>query len=76
MSRALWLIGSEIRRDWGVKVSYAAEPYLDAMDSLDSVQDSYGCDSGRSIVAYFLANAQSWRGETAKRIKMELKAMI
>jgi hypothetical protein len=33
-------------------------------------------DSGRSIVAYFLSNASTWRGETAKRIKLELNKML
>jgi hypothetical protein len=46
------------------------------MSYLNSVDDNYILDSGRSIVSYFLANAGSWRGETAKRIKAELKAMV
>ena len=33
-------------------------------------------DSGRSVVAYFLANAGTWRGEVARRVKKELNAMI
>jgi hypothetical protein len=45
------------------------------MESLDSVNDNYICDSGVSIVLYFLCNASSWRGEVAKRVKAELKAM-
>jgi hypothetical protein len=69
------MIAAEIRRDWK-KVNYAAEPYLNAMRELDSVNDPYFQDSGRSIVAYFLANASSWRGETAKRVKAELKGML
>lgn len=75
MPRKLYEIATEIRKDW-TKVNYAAKPYLEAMATLDSVADNYICDSGRSIVAYFLANASTWRGETAKRIKQELKAMI
>lgn len=67
-------IAREIRRDWK-KVNFAAEPYLSAMSTLNSIQDSYGLDSGKSIVLYFLANASSWRGEVAKRIKAELKKM-
>ena len=31
---------------------------------------------GRSIVLYFLANAQQWRGPDARRIKAELKSML
>lgn len=69
-------IAYEIRRLWGSKVNYAAKPYLDAMFSLGHIGDDYGCDSGRSVVLYFLSNATSWRGEDAKRIKAELKAIL
>jgi len=75
MSIPLHEIAREIRRDWGAKVNYAAKPYLEAMSCLDSIRDNYYDDSARSVVAYFLANASTWRGETAKRIKAELKAM-
>lgn len=73
--RSLSTIAEEISKDWK-PVNYAAKPYLEAMFSLDSIADDYGQDSGSSIVAYFLSNASSWRGETAKRIKLELKAML
>jgi len=33
-------------------------------------------DSGDSIVRYFLSNASTWRGETARRVKKELNAML
>ena len=72
--RTLHEIAREIRADWK-KVNFAAKPYLDAMASLGSVADSYGYDTGRTIVLYFLANAGGWRGETAKRIKSELRDM-
>lgn len=74
-TRPLYEIASEIRRDWGTKVNYAAKPYLSAMAGLNSITDSYGYDDARSIVLYFLSNASSWRGDNAKRIKAELKAM-
>lgn len=74
-TRSLSEIAAEIRKDWGSKVNFGAKPYLDAMASLNSINDNYGWDSGKSIVLYFLGNAASWRGETAKRIKAELKAM-
>jgi hypothetical protein len=72
--RPLCEIAREIRKDWK-NVNYAATPYLDAMGSLNSIQDDYYADSGVSVVLYFLSNASSWRGETAKRIKAELKKM-
>ena len=43
---------------------------------LDSISDPYYADSARSIIAYFLANAGTWKGETARRIKKELKDML
>ena len=73
--RSIREIASEIETDW-TKVNYAARPYLDAMYSLDSVSDSYGLDSGQSVVAYFLANAGAWRGDRARALKAELKAML
>ncbi len=54
-NRSLATIAREIRADWS-KINYAAKPYLDAMASLDSVRDSYGYDSGKSVVLYFLSN--------------------
>lgn len=64
-----------ITREWA-KVNYAAKPYLEAMATINNVNDRYGFDSGRSIVNYFLANAGSWRGDIAKEIKKELKKRV
>ena len=75
MARPLYEIASEIRKTW-IKVSPYAEPYLDAMQSLGSINDNYYFDSGKSIVLYFLGNANTWRGEDARRIKTELKQMV
>jgi hypothetical protein len=75
-NRSLSEIAKEIKKDWGAKIYFGAKPYLNAMLSLDSVDDNYGWDSGKSMVLYFLSNASTWRGETAKRIKAELKAMV
>ena len=73
-NRPLSVIARDIRADWK-KVNYAAVPYLDAMGSLNSIDDNYYYDSGKSVVLYFLANAGSWRGARAKAIKAELKKM-
>lgn len=73
--RPIYEIAREIRKDWGAKVNFAAEPYLEAMECLDSIDDNYYFDSAKSVVLYFLSNASTWRGETAKRIKAELKEM-
>lgn len=73
--RPVYEIANEIRRDWK-KPYFGAVPYLDAMHSLNSVTDKYYEDSGKSVVLYFLSNANTWRGDTAKRVKAELKAML
>jgi hypothetical protein len=67
-------IAHEILRDWK-NVNYAAKPYLQAMLSIHSLHDSFGHDSGESIVRYFLCNASSYRGEKAKALKAELKTL-
>lgn len=74
--RPLYEISRDISKDWGTKANFAAVPYIDAMRSLVKITDKYGDDDGESIVRYFLSNANTWRGETAKRIKAELKAML
>lgn len=74
-TRPLSTIASEVRATWP-KVNYAAAPYLDAMQVLYSIDDHYGYDSADMIVRYFLSNATGWRGEDARRIKAELKAML
>ncbi len=75
LTRNLNVIAQEIRSDW-TKVYFGAVPYLDAMGTLNSIEDNYIQDSGRSIVAYFLANAGTWRGEVARRVKKELNKML
>jgi hypothetical protein len=51
---------------------YAA-PYVDAMSSLNSINDTYITESANSVVLYFLANAGTWRGDTARAVKAYLK---
>ena len=80
-ARSLSTIANEIRQNWkkdisGTSLYFGAVPYLDAMSGMDKVSDNYGYDSGKSMVAYFLSNASTWRGETAKRVKAELNKMI
>jgi hypothetical protein len=74
-ARPLYEIAKEIRRTWP-KVYFGAVPYLDAMGELDSIKDMYYQDSAKQIVAYFLSNSSTWRGDDAKRIKAELKDML
>lgn len=72
--RNISMIAREIRRDWK-NVYFGAGPYLNAMSELNTIKDNYGADSAKSIILYFLGNASSWRGENARRIKAELKAI-
>lgn len=76
MTRALSTIAQEITTDWHQRINYGAKPYLRAMHWLTSIDDTYGLDSGHSVVAYFLSNAQTWRGEVARRVKKELNGML
>ena len=64
-----------VTKDWE-RVYFGAKPYLAALLMLDSIEDDYGDDSGRDVVAYFLSNATTWRGPTAKIIKSELKRRL
>ena len=73
--RTLSTIAREIAQDWR-KPYFGAVPYLQAMSTLDDINQPYGYDSGESIVRYFLCNASTWRGEHARRIKAELKEML
>lgn len=75
-ARPLHEIAREISREWP-KPYFGAVPYLQAMRQLSTIADNtYGADDARGIVLYFLSNAQTWKGETARRIKAELKAIL
>lgn len=69
--RPLSEIAKEISSNWS-KPYFGAVPYLQAMRTLQSMKDKYFCDDASSIVAYFLSNATTWRGEVARRVKKEL----
>ena len=80
-ARPLYEIAREIRQNWkrsvsGTEMYFGAEPYVSAMSSLTSINDNYVMDSGRSIVAYFLANASTWKGAKAREIKAELNKLL
>lgn len=65
-----------VENDWGPKVNFAARPYLDAMRGMRGIDSTFGLDSGRTVVAYFLSNATGWRGPVAKAVKKELKRRL
>jgi hypothetical protein len=73
--RTIAAIAAEISKLWA-KPNYAAKPYLDAMHQLDTLADNFFQDSAVSVVSYFLANATTFTGDDARRIKKELNAMV
>ena len=73
--RSLATIAREIKSTWA-NPYFAAVPYLNAMQSLNTLSDKYGYDDADAIVLYFLSNAGAWRGADARRIKAELKKML
>lgn len=80
-TRPLHEIAAEIYATWRnaagkSTIYFGAVPYVEAMAQLDSITDMFYADRASDIVVYFLGNANTWRGEDAKRIKAELREMI
>ncbi len=74
-ARPLYVIAYDIRRNWP-RPHFAAIPYIFALRHLNTISDNYGADTALSCIAYFLANASTWRGPEARRIKSELKDIL
>lgn len=74
-TRNLSVIANEIKKNW-IKPYFGAVPYLQAMQTLNSINDNYYYDSGKSVILYFLANASTWRGDKAREIKKELNKLV
>ena len=64
-------IAQVVRGHWS-NIYFGAVPYLNAMATLQTLDDKYGHDTGRSIVIYFLSNARTWKGDVARAVKAEL----
>lgn len=75
--RTFQQIAKDIKSTW-MNVYFGAVPYLEALLTLDTTDPEalYGIDTAGDIVRYFLANAQTFRGADAKRLKAELKSML
>lgn len=71
LSEIAWIITA----DW-THPNFAAVPYTNAMIDLRDMDDTYGADSARDIVLYFLANAGTWRGPVAREVKAELNRRL
>lgn len=73
-------IAQIIQKDWKATskngVYFGAKPYLDALKTMSTIDQNYYSESGKSIVIYFLANAQTWKGEVAKAIKAHFNKLI
>lgn len=68
-------IADEIIELWQ-KPYFGAVPYLEAMRYVNKPSDPYFAEDGETQVIYFLANANTWRGADARRIKRELKDIV
>lgn len=77
-TRPLYEIAREALHDPALKGNARAwsMPYLQALMSCSSAIDRYFEDDARSLVAYALSNLTGWRGDTARRVKAELKAHL
>lgn len=77
-NRSLSVIAREIITDYpqAGNESHPAGAYVVPMLSLDKITDAYYYDSAETVVRYALSNLASWRGETARRVKAELKAIL
>lgn len=77
MPRTFAQIAKEIQEKWN-KPYFGAVPYLKAMSTINSSDKhtSYLLEDAETIVIYFLANATTFRGPDARRLKSELKALI
>ena len=75
--RTFQQIAKDIKSTW-LNVYFGAVPYLEAMLELDTTDPDapYIFETARDMVTYFLANAQTFRGADARRLKAELKSMI
>lgn len=80
LTRPLSEIATEILKDYlvrqGKPVYYAAEPYVAAMTHLNDFSSRYYEDTAEDIVIRLLGNLSTWRGETATRVRNELKAAL
>lgn len=74
MNRKLSEIAKDILQHWK-NPYFGAKPYIQAMLLIHSAEPDapYLLETAKGIVAYFLANATTFLGEDARRIKAELK---
>lgn len=81
LTRPLSAIAAEIVGDYekkGKPVYFAAKPYVDSMRYMTttSLGGKFYEDDAEGLVIRLLGNLSTWRGETATRVKTELKAAV
>jgi len=73
--RRICEIAQDIHEEWK-NIHYSALPYLQSMLFISWGTEYHCNDSAKSIILYFLANAQTFRGEQARKLKAELKCHL
>ena len=61
-----------IRADWKSPY-FGAVPYLEALEGLDSWDQTFGCEDARFLGMYLLGNLRTYKGDTARQVKAILK---
>jgi len=74
--RPLNTIAAEIKSDWRTRLNGAAVPYIEGLSELRDPRDQWFRETGADAIRGFLNNAQSWRGDVARRVKAELRAIL
>jgi hypothetical protein len=75
MARPLNQIASDIESDWKTQHGQA-QPFIDAMRTLHSIEDRFYGETAVEIVSRFLDASKAWKGPTAARVKDELRSMV
>ncbi len=74
--RTLREIAIEIEADWYPINNFGAKNALKHMKQMGFINTPYGADpTGYAVIGSFLSFAVGWRGEVARRVKKELRAM-
>ena len=79
MPRMIYEVANDIRgefNDMRKPVYFAAVPYLQAAQCLQTFDQAYGQDDAESVVIYLLSNLQYSRGGNLAALKRELKVML
>ena len=79
MTRPLYQIADEIVSDYmdrGKSLPDSARAYVEPLQCLSSMTDTFGYDDAETVVIYALSNLNGWRGTTATRVKRELKVAL